>query len=299
MWSWLRYVYSLLLVVTAVTKVAAADELLHSGGLLSTPLMITMAVTSELVAALVIGLAKPWPAFLFAIVTFSVFTVIAGTSWWLETDCNCFGPRTMADLPLLVDLLCMFGLVLSYRSSQALEATTIVSQNRTWRVATLLVVGFALALTGSMLVIANTTNRDSTMPAWFGENLIGKQFPMLRNHRVEEILMQDTTVFLVFLRPECEHCRQLVDEWHRVSGEVSMNSTFISVSMSPASWAFMPSTLSATVVNAPSTIEVRWDDEREPVVEAPTLIVVQDSKVVDVLTGDAVLAQLMQLSSRS
>lgn len=299
MWGWLRYAYSLLLIVTAVTKVAAADQLLHSGGLLSTPLMIALAFTFELIAAGVISIAKPQLAFWFAIATFSAFTVIAGASWWLAADCNCFGPRTAAGLPLLVDLLCLFGLGVSYRSSQTLEATTLVWFRCSWRVATLLVIALAILLTGSVLTIAETTKRGATMPAWFGENLIGKQFPMLRDHRVAEVMMEDTTGILVFLRSDCEHCQQLVDHWQRESRELDTNSTIISVSMSPSSWIFMPGNLSAKVVHAPSTFEVRWDDEREPAVEAPTLIVIQNGKVVDVHTGDAVLVQLIQLSSRS
>ncbi len=299
MWSWLRYAYSLLLIATAMTKVATADELLHSSGLLSMPLMITVAVTFELIAAGVICFAKPRLAFWFANATFVAFSMIAGASWWLAADCGCFGPRTTAGLPLLVDLLCLLGLGLSYRSSQALEATTLVTLRHAWPVANLLLIGLAILLTGSVLVITKTTTPRTAMPAWFGENLLGKQFPLLRERRVAEVLTGDKTGILVFLRAECEHCQQLVDQWKRETRKLDTSTKIVSVSMLPSAWIFMPGNVSATAVHAPSTFEVRWDKEREPVVEAPMLIVVQNGIVVDIHTGNAVLVQLISSSSRS
>ncbi len=299
MWGWLRYALSLLLIATAGTKVAAADQLLHSGGLLSTPLMIAIAVAFEVVAAGIICLAKPRLAYWFAVATFATLTVIAGASWWFVANCNCFGPRTMPGLPLIVDLICLLGLVVSYRSSRRTKPTWLMDSRRHWRVATLLVIGVAIPMSGSVLVAARTANRATKMPAWFGENLIGKSFPLLRDQRVTNAVPRDTTVFIVFLRPECEHCQQLAMDWKRETRELKPNAGLVGVSMLPSSWTFIPGSLSITSPWSPSTVEVRWDDEREPVVEAPTLMVVHNGTVVDVHTGDDVLAQLLQWSSRS
>jgi hypothetical protein len=100
---------SLLLSLTAVFKILDASAILGSGGLLASPLRLSLTVGFEVFAAAVIVLAPPRIVHRFALLVFSSLVCIAAWAWWTQTDCGCFGSRTPKGIPLIVDVVACGG----------------------------------------------------------------------------------------------------------------------------------------------------------------------------------------------
>jgi len=147
------------------------------------------------------------------------------------------------------------------------------------------VAGSAAAIIGLAVFCFAIKSNHAEMPAWFGTNLIGRQFPLYRDARVALMLADDRDSILVLLRPECEHRQEIASRWSEVDFSIQKTG-LIGVSISNQKWTFMPDTVSASVFPSASNTEVIWDRGVEPAVETPTVIVISDSRVKNVLTGE-------------
>ena len=285
MWGKLRLLLAGLLLATAALKVWAAGDLVRSGGLLSNPEVIAIAVGFELSAAALIALAPSLVAHRVAVGVFALLAIVAGTAWWTGADCGCFGPRTVSGVPLLIDVGCLVLLLGITRSvQQAVTGQSRSSASIRWPVAGAFGAGVLGAITGFWA--AGNAARVGEMPAWFDASLVGERFPLLQNADVKRITAPEGESLFVLLRPDCEHCREFATRWRSAPPVGTSAQRIVSVSISPLAWTFMPGTVSADAENTKGSFVVRWEDGVEPFVASPMLIAVAEHRVVAIISGD-------------
>jgi hypothetical protein len=287
MWHVLRWSLVVLLLATAAIKLAAIGQLLHGGGLLSDPRMIGLAVGFELAAAASIGLARDRLAHWIALATFAMFSLIAGADWLTGQDCNCFGPHTTRGLPLLIDVACLIALawVRPLCKPEPAPGETIVGHSRhrllPYVVFTAMIVG------GATWLWASRVESRQSVPSWFGEQLIGKRFPLLKFAEVDALIPDRGQVTVMFLRPDCEHCHEFASQWNVTHAEdEELRRRVLTVSMAIGQWTVMPRVVSAAVAESPENVELTWTADTEPFVAAPTVIQLNNSVVTQVESGD-------------
>lgn len=282
----LRIGLSLLLTLTAAIKFFDAPTILGSGGLLASPMRLSIAIGFELFAGVVIAIAPPRVAHRFASLVFFSLASIAGWAWWTETDCGCFGSRTLKGAPLIIDLVAI-GLLLGCSHSVAkLEAGSVTtSRSRSLRpVGIGIVVGLlACGVTHSQI---EQLSSEFEIPAWFGDNLIGMQFPLLRDEKLDAVLAPANAALLVMLRPDCEHCREVTQQWAALKVERANAVQVIGVSVEDGRWTFMPNEVSHMPIGADDEFEISWEKVKEPFVAAPTFVAIRDRVVTGVAAGE-------------
>ena len=289
MWHTLRWSLVVLLLVTAAFKLTTIGELLHSGGLLSDPRLIGLAVGFELAAAASIGLAHDRIAHGIALATFAVFSLIAGAAWLTGHDCNCFGPHTTRGLPLLIDVACLITLAWVRPLREPVHAPGETIVDHSWRRWPAYAVFAAMIIGGATWWWASLMESRQAIQSWFGEQLIGERFPLLQFREVEALIPSTGPVTVMFLRPDCEHCHVLASQWNATHAEDDeLRRRVLTVSVTSGRWTVMPGVVSAAVVETPGNVELAWTADTEPFVAAPTVIQLNDSVVTEVKSGDAV-----------
>lgn len=317
-----RVCSSSLLTLTAALKILDTATILGSGGLLSAPLYLSLAVGFEVFAAVVIALARPRIAHRFALLVFTSFAAIAAWAWWTQTDCGCFGSRTPKGVPLIVDLVAV-GLLLRCgwadrklaasggrgRNTSAETASEAVGEQcvarageakhgnshpqvklGNYRLRFTLLAAFGMAIAGGGVAAwrADSLTRVDDIPAWFGDNLVGQTFPLLMDPRFESIVPATGKVLLVLLRPECEHCRDFAQAWASEHRPNWAEDQVAGVSVEGNEWTVMPGVISAVPVANQERFLLSWNPGEEPFVAAPTLIFCKNRVVDCVISGDDV-----------
>ncbi|MEM9645160.1 MAG: MauE/DoxX family redox-associated membrane protein, partial [Planctomycetota bacterium] len=278
------------LLLAAAAKLASLGMLLRSGGLLSYPSLLVIAITWEVAAGLLIATSEPRVGLSAALTTYVSLSLIAGFSWWSQQDCNCFGPQTPKGLPFVVDIACVgaagwgiFKLIRRHPPTNRLAFTL------PFRSALVIAcVGGSTAAAATVAQI-HLDSAGESMPKWFGENLIGKPLPLLQDDRIDDAVGPKGESLWVLVRPDCNHCQDLVSHWQQRSEALSGVSIF-GVSILPEDWSVMPGRVSmvSPSVGGEHCIHLRWEPENEPFVASPALIAVKDRIVVGVRTGDEV-----------
>ncbi|TWT75285.1 DoxX family protein [Allorhodopirellula solitaria] len=279
-WPVVRMLLAALLLVTGVLKATHSAELLASGGLLGSPAAIASAVGLEWFAAAFIAIGPVRLAQRFAFVLFSVFTLVATWAWWTDQDCGCFGPQTPKGVPLLIDTAALLLVAWSVRS-QRKSARVAGPAFQSLRAS--LVAGSMLAALSGGFTAWNINHQATAkaMPSWFGENLIGKEFPLLADPRFAALVPEQGEVLIVMLRPDCEHCRELVEQWSTTRQELRSTTKVIGISVSPGRWTVMPDLIAAVPTNKSADTVITWKDT-EPFVASPRVVALKNRIVTDV-----------------
>jgi hypothetical protein len=286
MWKQLRFALAGLLIVTAIMKLTSVESLLHGDGLLSSPSTLALAIGFEFTAAILIALAVPRVAYGTAVIVFASLAVVAGWAWWSQTDCNCFGPQTPKGIPLLVDLGCLAMLATASRSIRSTEEKSLTNRWHFQPSVLAIALLFGSSAGGFAHWRATSESGDGEMPTWFGENLVGKPLPLLREEPIRKIIPRMGNALLVMLRPDCEHCRELAADWNARQLQRNKMLAVIGISVTTGAWGIMPEHVSAESTKVPKSVVLPWNADEEPFVAAPTIIALRDQMVVAVKSGD-------------
>ncbi|MEM9368513.1 MAG: hypothetical protein AAGD07_21165 [Planctomycetota bacterium] len=277
---------SVLLTLSVGLKMLHAATILGSGGLLASPLRLSLAVGFEVFATVVIALAPSRVTHRFALVVFSSLACIAAWAWWTQTDCGCFGARTPKGVPLIVDLGAVTLLLASGRALGKREVPEIKdSLRRLFLSAGIGVAAGLLAVGGTMWRIERISSVDE-MPRWFGDNLIGMRFPLVNDERFAEVMPATGDALVLMLRPDCEHCREVAAQWGLREAAQPVAFRVIGISVGEGRWTVMPDNVLPTPMSADDEFRISWEGTDEPFIAAPTFIAVRDRIVVAVATGD-------------
>jgi uncharacterized membrane protein YphA (DoxX/SURF4 family) len=276
-WPIVRMLLAALLVVTGLMKATHSAELLASGGLLGSSTAIALVVGFEWFAATLIAIGPARLAQRFAFVLFSAFAIVASWAWWTDQDCGCFGPQAPEGVPLLIDMAALLLVAWSVRSQRP-SATVVRPAFQSLRAS--LVAGLMLAALGGGFTIwqINHQNTAQAMPSWFGENLIGKEFPLLRDPRFAALVPERGEALIVMLRPDCEHCRELASEWPEISRQLDPSTKVIGISIFPNRWTVMEGRVFVSPTKSLDTFDVHWMGD-EPFVASPALFYTENRTV--------------------
>ncbi len=276
-WSVVRILLAALLVVTGVLKVTHSAALLASGGLLGSSTAIALVVGFEWFAATFIAIGPVRAAQRLAILLFSGFAAVAAWAWWTDQDCGCFGPQTPKGVPLLLDLI---ALLLVAWSVQSKRRSGTIAKPACQSLAASLIAGSMFAALGSGFTAWQINHQAAaqTMPSWFGENLIGKEFPLLADPRFAALVPEQGEALIVMLRPDCEHCRELIEQWPTISSQLAPSTKVIGISVSPNRWTVNPGKPTVKPLGISSELVIDWEGD-EPFVTAPGMFMIQDRKV--------------------
>ncbi|KLU02184.1 hypothetical protein RISK_005250 [Rhodopirellula islandica] len=280
-----RICLSVLLMLTAALKMLGASAVLGSGGLLASPVRLSLAVGFEVFAAVLIAMAPPRFAHRFALLVFSALACIAAWAWLTQADCGCFGARTPKGVPLIVDLA-VVGLLLCSRGlgqHQLREGFNLLRRHL-FMPAGIAVTAGLLAAGGTMWQIERISSPNE-IPTWFGDNLIGMWFPLLCDEKFAEAMPATGDALVVMLRPDCEHCREVAAEWESRNAGQRDALSVIGISVAEGRWTVMPNEVSPMPIGAGDEFVITWEDTEEPFIAAPTFIAVRDRIVVGVATG--------------
>ena len=277
---------SLLLTVTAASKLIDAPAILGSNGLLASSLRLSIAVGFEFFAAAVIAFATPRGAHRFALLVFFSLACIAGWAWWTKTDCGCFGARTPKSVPLIVDVVAVGVLLGCGRNVAELGAGENAASRRQLLRSVGIGVAIGLFAGGATSWRIEQTSSEVEIPAWFGDNLVGMQFPLLHDDKFAAVIPEMGDVLMVLLRPDCEHCREVAAGWAARGTEQPQNVQMIGISMADGRWTVMPNEVSATPMGSDDHFAISWEKVEEPFVAAPAFIAVRERVVTGVATGD-------------
>lgn len=286
MWTMTRMALALLLFATAAMKVVGSGALLASGGLLRSPIAISLVVALEVFVGVVILTAPRRVGRGLAVVVFSAMTCVAAWAWWHAQDCGCFGAQTPQGVPLLIDLLAI---------SSAVWAGRVDGESSRWtrflqfdvRAAGILGLALSLLAGGFAAWRIDRQQSDVALPSWYGENLIGSELPLLSRTALVPHVPEVGDVILVLLRPDCAHCQSLASRWQKLRQDVPRWVSVIGVSVSPGRWTVMPDVVSASALDTADSFFLDWEDD-EPFVSSPTLLAVRDRVVIGLQSGDPV-----------
>jgi hypothetical protein len=291
-WPIVRTLLAALLIVTGVLKATHSAELLASGGLLGSPAAIALVVGFEWFAATFIAIGPAWLAQRFAFVLFSGFAVVAAWAWWTDQNCGCFGTQTPQGVPLLFDIV---ALLLIAWTAWHQRRSGNVAKPASGSVRVALLIGWALAALGCGFTAWQIHRQSAaqTMPSWFGENLIGKEFPLLADPRFAALVPERGDAIIVMLRPNCEHCRKLVEQWPEISSQLPPTTKVIGISVLPGRWTVMPGQVSIVASETTGQFLIRWI-ANEPFIASPSTLLLIDRKVRKVTAEDepATLARI-------
>lgn len=304
MWWLLRRLLVGLLVCSAIVKVIYAQQMLHSGGLLSSRWSIASAVGAEFLIAGLIWTCRSTVAHGVAVFAFALLGIVASVAWLSGSNCNCFGPRTISGVPALVDFACLLGLLLTAKSVHAshvdaMHHSGVVAsvERRRPKIRSSMHV-FAVALVSLVSGAAAwsaagpTTVRPGEIVTWFGENLVGHPFPLLRFPEIDAVTPSEGRRLFILLRPDCEHCHDFARHWNQGPPEGIDVEEVVGVAVMPSVWTIMPGVVSATAVRTPDGGELKWTDVSEPFIATPMLIAVDGRRVNMVVSGDDALTIL-------
>lgn len=275
-----------LLIYTATAKYSDAAVILGSGGLLASSTRLPLTIGFEWFASVTIASAPARFAHRFALLVFSTLSLVAGWAWWSDTDCGCFGSHTSKGAPLIVDLVAI-ALLLACRPVPDRErrSNRTAFQGMPIRSLSVALAAWAVASAATHWRIEQLAAAVS-MPAWFGENLIGTQFPLLRDPKCVAVVPESGATLMVFLRPDCDHCRKLSQNWGEIETPPPPNFTVIGVSVAGGRWTFMPREVSPIPLGSEGEFTMMWDHREEPFIAAPTFIAIRDRRVIGIATGE-------------
>ncbi len=288
MWYALRYGLVLLLAATAVAKLLMTEQLIRGNGVLASIPMLSLAVGGEFFASLCLALARPFHAFLVACGTFVPLTAFAFWAWSGEHDCNCFGTLTPSGVPLVIDLSCLVAIAVAYPSARREDARFLRSNKYSIRIIATVSIA-AIMASGVTWRIAHNSIVSSTVPTWFGENLLGQPFPMLPDEAARSLLNASDHIAILFVRPDCGHCQVIVDRLSESKSRIRLDDPLICVSIAKGAWTFDVELSSRGYDDLQRNVVVDWIDADEPFVETPTLILESAGVVTTVISGDAVI----------
>lgn len=289
-YSMLRIAISVLLVITAFIKLASPHLLLGAGGLLSGPSWFIAAVVGELTVAylvIVLPLRRSWQI---AWLTFLALTMTSLYAWNSDLDCNCFGAKTPRGLPLLINLACLFGLAVSKPAVHKSSATESDGssprpfKSRVLMRSTGLMLVFAAGCLASVVVVNSTSPTPGKIPDWFGENLVGHRFPLYEFPEFADLVKDDKNLIVMLFRPDCEHCRQLAEEWSRERPQWMSGNRLISVVISPNNWLLVPDQITATEIGDNGFPEIAWEEHTEPFVASTEIFKISREQVTCMVT---------------
>ncbi len=264
-WVLIRSLLAAVLLLTATMKVFDAAKIIGSGGLLSSPLRLSLAVGFEVFAAIVIAMAPSRIAHRFGLLVFSGLACVAAWAWWTQTDCGCFGSETPRGISLAVDMVAI-GMLLACRSSVKSRRGGDDMDSRRQ-----LIRGITVAVAFGLLAAAATSWRinspvaEEAMPAWFGDNLIGMKMPLLRDESFAAAAVMPISgeALVVLLRPDCEHCHEVALVWRESDKNQPTGLVVIGVSVDSDDWTVMPGTVSATASGLKGEFVIDWQDAED------------------------------------
>ncbi len=280
--SILRLYLAILLLATAMMKHLDAALILASGGLLASPLRLSLVVAFEVMAAVTIALAPARIAHAFSLLVFSLFACISAWAWWTQTDCGCFGMAMPQSMPLLVDAIAIALLIGCRQQAKSNEPPAALAFRRNLP-RTLCAAGIAA------LLAAATTNwrvariGDHTeMPAWFGENLIGRRFPLFHHERFSTPFAESGDAMVVMLRPDCERCVEIAGQWPAISANLRDDLRIIGISITKGNWAVLSNQVAISRTVAEQGLSLTWSNGNEPFVATPVFIAIRNGVVAGV-----------------
>lgn len=294
MYNWVRFAISAVLLVSAILKFTTFQTLIHSDGLLSSPLRVAVAVAMELAAIVLIGLTPRKISWLLATGLFLVFVFVATWTWWTGTNCNCFGASTPKGLPLLVDLVCLTALAMTRPKRDRDVTSDEPKQGKMFAKPVALAVVAALIGGAATYWSPVFSDSDDAIPDWFGNNLIGKRFPLLGQAVVAQAIPAQGNALLVVLRNDCDHCRELAEEWDSRHAPLASNTTVVGIVIQNGEWVLTPGHILVESDFNSGDFSLSWPNDSEPFVAAPTLIAIHNQVVIAVKSSaevDVLLAQ--------
>ncbi|WP_153558852.1 MauE/DoxX family redox-associated membrane protein [Roseimaritima sediminicola] len=283
----MRSLLAAVLLMSASAKGMDAARILGSDGLLSSTPRLSGVIGFEVFAAVFIALAPSRTAHRFGLLVFSGLACVAAWAWWTQADCGCFGSETPQGFPLVVDLIAI-GLLLAARHS--VKACRIGGDGEFRRQVVLALT--AAVVLGGFATVATNWRMDATldeqeMPAWFGDNLVGRKMPLLHDKRFAAVMPTSGEALIVLLRPDCEHCHEVAKSWREFGTSGSRRGVFVvGVSVATDGWTVMPGTVSAAPSDSEDEFKLVWGGAQEPFIAAPTFIAVRDQTVAAVVSGE-------------
>lgn len=291
-WSACRVAFVAILLSTACLKLWYTEDLLAGNSVLADPSLLSAAVALEVAVSLIVLF---WPARVAAITAGTVFTGFAVISGWAVLsgrECGCFGTAAHPAFPFLTDVVCL-----------AYVALVRLPARRTgfdWPSVSgsLLIVAVALgAMLGARIFMQNVLveQLDSRR---YGENLVGKPFPLLRHPDFPVQSDHPNSCLFVILHTECERCQEFAALWATDPLDGWSSSEVFCVTINGRVWTLSCGIVSAERKALSGATQLTWKRDFEPRVITPAIVVVSGSVVKCVIDGTPALAALRNQVSK-
>lgn len=286
-WAVLRVPLAGLLLSAVVVKFWFAREILASDGMLSQPWLLPVAAGAEAGAGLTILLAPAWRGYLVAAASFSALAAVSGWSLATGRDCGCFGPQTNTFGPFLLDVACLLALAFVH------PRPTLASKMQRSRTILIGAASVAIALCMGAISERLMAGREG-IPAFFGDNLVGRQWPLLEREDFPATAGGIDRSLFVLLRPDCGHCREFARLWSEQPLPGWELSQIFCISLGNAKWTVTPGVVAVDPIDVEGAVTLSWDLGAEPFVATPAIFVVDDQVVHCAVDGEAALDALLQ-----
>jgi hypothetical protein len=264
---------AILLVTAAALKAWNAPAVMAKDGLLSSKWVLMAAIGLELAVAVLILSMRDRIAWWLTVGLFSIFIVAASYSIIFGAECNCFGvDRLGAWFTLPVDV-CVLAIAMFLRSDAYSRGERRVQLPSVLAMAAI----FALAGVGFAEFRNMSTSNMKRLEYLLADEMLAKPWPITEKFHSDLKQLESGKWLLLILRPDCDHCRELVEEhfqdpaWHRPGERTAV---FLAGS---DEWSFRFDYVSME----PSDTRIRWE-RGEPFVASPFVVQLSNSIVTQI-----------------
>ncbi len=302
-WPVVRTIAVGALLVAAMTKATFATEILASEGLLSTSWRLFPAIGGEAAVALLLVVLRPRVSRLFCLVTFLLLAGVSGYATLTQQSCQCFGSSIPSHYMLIFDLA-MVALTMAsspgtghspaVSPSQA-DVTISTAGSQTYSMRSALVGSAVLGLTVSCGAFAfHAMSVPSSVEFLLPETLQGQAWPITSRHHPDLTQLQTGKWLAVVLRPDCEHCQQLVETWFADPTRHRSGERTVMFHATDRHWSLQFDRVTLSEVAAAERPSIHWASD-PPFVAAPGVFVLDNGIVVDGADGSEADAFLTKL----
>lgn len=288
-----------ILAVAVFGKVQNAPAILSGDSLLSSWLILRMAVTVEIFVAACILFATRRTVWVMVVSLFSTFTVFATYEMLVGGGCQCFGRSLPSWMSLPIDIV-VLGVMIGSRKMWRTdvlchtEVTRLLSTSRNVLNQSLrrdvVAVATAVVTTVSVgsqvlpsLKIGRETGMQPDLRFLLAEGWIGQPWPINESFNESLSSLGSGEWLVLIFRVDCEHCVALVQELAKARAiEAERNARIATFVAGSDSWAVH---LDDVSVARTGNVQVTWPRGTEPFVASPAAFMLDSGTIQDARDG--------------
>lgn len=264
---------AILLVTAAALKAWNAPAVMAKDGLLSSKWVLMAAIGLELSVAVLILSLRDRIAWRLIVGLFSVFLVAASYSIISGAECNCFGVDWLGSWFTLPIDACILAIAMFLRPDAYSRGNRPVQLPNALALAAI----FAIAGVAFVEFRKASTSNTKRLEYLLADDMLAKPWPITEDYHPELKQLKTGKWLILVLRPDCDHCRELVEEhfqdptWHRPDERTAV---FLAGS---DEWSFRFDYVSME----PSDTRIRWE-LGEPFVASPFVVYLSNAIVTQI-----------------